>query len=86
MRCTALLVGFIYLMAVLPITASADGPRSMSGVVRVAAADGLLLPPQEEGKLDAPEVLSKPWYKKWWVWTIIIGLAAGGAGGAGAGG
>lgn len=43
----ALLVGFIYLVVVLPIPGMAEGPKPLSGVVRVAAAGGLVLPPQE---------------------------------------
>lgn len=37
--------------------------------------------------MQAPATPPKPWYKKWWVWTIagavIIGAAAGGGGGGG---
>jgi hypothetical protein len=37
--------------------------------------------------MQTPATPRKPWYKKWWVWTIagavVIGAAAGGGGGGG---
>jgi len=37
--------------------------------------------------LTTKAVLKKPWYKKWWVWTIVAvaGAAASGGGGSGGG-
>jgi hypothetical protein len=42
------------------------------------------------GESDAIYKPAKPWYKKWWVWTIagvvLVGAAAGGGGGSGSSG
>ena len=47
-------------------------------------------PPSEDLVLKTEGPPSKPWYKKWWVWTIVGAVAIGGAvaasGGGGGGG
>lgn len=56
------------------------------------AEKGLAAASPEEGpfKLATEEPPTKPWYKKWWVWTlvgaVVIGGAAAAAGGGGGGG
>ena len=45
--------------------------------------------PQESFRLATEEPAVKPWYKKWWVWTlvaVVIGGAAAASGGGGGGG
>lgn len=43
--------------------------------------------PVERLTMRTPDTPGKPWYKKWWVWTIagavVLGAAAGGGGGGG---
>lgn len=53
--------------------------------------DPSLVPKKEEPAarliMKTPTPSGKPWYKKWWVWTlagaVIVGAAAGGRGGGG---
>ncbi len=70
-------------------------PLSLSVTRRVPApqlSKPLVLTPTPEERMtmktEAPAVEEeKPWYKKWWVWTIagavVIGAAAAGGGGGG---
>ncbi len=74
------LVAAIYLTALMPVRALASD-QPLPGMLKVATAEPFVLQPQEEGKLAVPAV-PKPWYKKWWVWTIITGVAAGIAAGS----
>jgi hypothetical protein len=73
-------------------------PLSLSvtrGVPAPQQGTPLVLTPSPEERMtmksEAPAVEGeKPWYKKWWVWTlagaVVIGAAAGGGGGGGGGG
>ncbi len=64
-------------------------------MVRLASEDVPLSVPVTATTVDSPRAVKltteepgadrKPWYTKWWVWTILGGAAAGGAAG-GAGG
>lgn len=46
-----------------------------------------IFPEQERGVgLKTEETTAKPWYKKWWVWTIAGAVAIGAAAAAGGGG
>lgn len=76
-KAAALLVGIFYAFVIfLPIPTAAEQPGSMDHHIQIAGETPLVLPPQEEEKLLEP-VISKPWYKKWWVWTIAGGVAGG---------
>ena len=45
---------------------------------------------QEEPLFKTEDANTKPWYKKWWVWTIagavVVGIVAAAGGGGGGGG
>lgn len=79
MKSMALLVGFIYLVVLLPLPAAAEEPRAFSDPLHATAAESFVLPPQEEGKLTIPSVVSKPWYKNEWLLIIVMGVVAGAA-------
>jgi hypothetical protein len=55
-----------------------------------STVDPSLVPKEEPAArliMKTPTPSGKPWYKKWWVWTlagaVIVGAAAGGGGGGG---
>jgi hypothetical protein len=49
-----------------------------SEVRLVVASNGAV--PLSEGTIRPPEKTVRPWYRKWWVWTLVGGVAAAGVG------